>query len=462
MARPAGPRSTHNLFCGPSSSWHRAVDRFIIFSHMKPLAGRLGLKLGLVTVALALASGCMFRQLKKEVTRLDTQCYLVGELPPGQEAGTNYAVVFQPDARGVRIVDVAVIPATTRIVAFSLPWATNYFFAAFRDTDGDQRYTAGEPVWVHGQPGPVVFDAQRRSGSIPIRYSTTLAARPEMLAGLRTARGDHRWTELQRNGQMAIALGEVTTMADARFSAENGSKGLWEPASSLNEQGLGIYFLEPYDPKRIPVLFVHGAGGTPLDWKSFAEQFDRKRYQLWFYSYPSGLRLENCAALLERGVEKLHAQYQFERLHVVAHSMGGLVSRRFLIRSALDQQRPWVRKFVTIASPWKGHEAAALGVKYAPATVPSWIDMQLGSDFTRDLFARSLTPRVTHALAFTYGGNKSMFLPESNDGTVSVDSQLRAEAQAGAARLRGFNESHVSVLHSTEVIRWVESALREP
>lgn len=409
----------------------------------------------------ALASGCMFRNLKKEVARLDTRCYVGGELlsPPG--AGTNYAVVFQTTAGSARIVDVAVISAQSRVVAFSLPWATNYGFTAFCDINGNQRYEHGEPVWVHGEPSPLLFDAERRTGLIPIRYSTTLNVPSELLESLRAARGDHRLSQLQKHEQMNIALGEITTMADALFSAENGSRGLWAPASSLNEQGVGIYFLERYDPNRIPVLFVHGAGGTPLDWSSFAEKFDRKKYQLWFYSYPSGLRLEHCAAMLDTGVGQLQEHYGFERLHVVAHSMGGLVSRRFLILNVLDQRKSWVQKFVTISSPWSGHEAAALGVKYAPAVIPSWIDMQLGSEFTRQLFEQSLVPKVKHSLAFTYGGHESMGLPESNDGTVSVASQLRPEAQAGAARLHGFNESHVSVLHSDVTIRWVEAALSE-
>jgi pimeloyl-ACP methyl ester carboxylesterase len=411
--------------------------------------------------ALVLVSGCAFRELKRQVARLDTQCYITGELSAAPGTGTNYAIILQPTP-GAGVVDVAVIPPGSWLVAFSLPWATNYFFAAFCDTNGDQRYGDGEPVWMHGAPGPVGFDSQRRSGRIPIRYSTTLNATLELLAGLRAARGDHRLIELQRGGRMAIALGEITTMADTRFSPENGSKGLWEPASSLNEQGIGIYFLERYDPARIPVLFVHGAGGTPRDWSSFAEKFDRKQHQLWFYSYPSGLRLDDCALMLEKGVEKLQAQLGFERLHVVAHSMGGLVSRRFLISNVLDLHQPWVRKFVTISTPWRGHEAAGLGVKHAPATVPSWIDMQTDSDFTRRLFARSLAPQVQHSLAFTYGGKRSLILPESNDGTVSVDSQLKAETQSAATRLHGFNESHVSVLHSPEVIRWVEAAVSEP
>ncbi|MCG3149096.1 MAG: hypothetical protein PCFJNLEI_02555 [Verrucomicrobiae bacterium] len=414
---------------------------------------------GICLVVLALISGCAFRQLKQEVARLDTQCYIVGELDsPLPGAMTNYAVVFQNTPTETRIVDVAVISRENRTVGFSVPGATNYFFGAFADANGNQRYDDGEPVWVT----PVTFDSQRRTGRIPIRYDTKLNLAPAVLAGLRAARGSHRLEELQRHGQLAIALGEVTTMSDQRFSPENGSRGLWEPASSLNEQGVGIYFLERYDPRRIPVLFVHGAGGTPRDWSGFAEKFDRKNFQLWFYSYPSGLRVADCAGVLEKGVEQLRSQFGFERLHVVAHSMGGLVSRQFLLNHVRRHQRPYVRQLVTLATPWRGHEAAALGVQHAPATVPSWIDMQTDSEFTRQLFARSLSPQVRHYLAFTYGGKESPFLPESNDGTVSVASQLKPEAQADAAGMRGFNESHDAILHSAAAIRWVEEVLRAP
>ncbi|MEI6085275.1 MAG: alpha/beta fold hydrolase [Verrucomicrobiota bacterium] len=411
---------------------------------------------------LVLLSGCMFVQLKKEVVTLNTQCYITGVLAAPPATGTNFAVVFQPSPAGARIVDVAVIAAQNQMVSFSLPWATNYFLAAFCDINGNQRYEDGEPVWFHGAPSPVSFNPDRRSGQLPIQYSTTVNVPAQLLADLRLARGDHRLSKLQHHEQIHIALGEVTTMADPRFTTDAGSRGLWEPASSLTEQGVGIYFLEKYDPKRIPVLFVHGAGGTPLDWSSFAEKFDRKKYQLWFYSYPSGLRLADCALLLDRGVERLQAEYGFTQLHVVAHSMGGLVSRRFLLTNVLDHHRPWVRKYVTISTPWRGAEAAALGVKHAPATVPSWIDMQIDSAYTRQLYAHSLTPQVTYHLAFTYGGSKRMFLPESNDGTVSVDSQMKIEAQTEAVAMRGFNETHEGVLHTDATIHWVEDVLGKP
>ena len=36
--------------------------------------------------------------------------------------------------------------------------------------------------------------------------------------------------------------------------------------SAHYEKKTGLYFLQPYDPDRIPVVFVHGLISTPFDW----------------------------------------------------------------------------------------------------------------------------------------------------------------------------------------------------
>ena len=56
----------------------------------------------------------------------------------------------------------------------------------------------------------------------------------------------------------------------------------------------GIYMLEPYDPKKIPVMCVHGLWSNPLTWSEFTNEFYgepwiRNNYQLWVYLYPTGL-----------------------------------------------------------------------------------------------------------------------------------------------------------------------------
>ena len=55
----------------------------------------------------------------------------------------------------------------------------------------------------------------------------------------------------------------------------------------------GLYFLQPYDPDRIPVVFVHGLISTPFDWVQTinglqADPEIRKHYQFWIFAYPTG------------------------------------------------------------------------------------------------------------------------------------------------------------------------------
>src|SRR5262249_54448351 len=52
----------------------------------------------------------------------------------------------------------------------------------------------------------------------------------------------------------------------------------------------GLYFLEPYDPSRIPVVFVHGLMSSPFTWVKTINGLQqdpeiRKRYQPWVFGY---------------------------------------------------------------------------------------------------------------------------------------------------------------------------------
>jgi triacylglycerol esterase/lipase EstA (alpha/beta hydrolase family) len=234
---------------------------------------------------------------------------------------------------------------------------------------------------------------------------------------------------------------------------------MWQPATALNRYGLGIWFVEPYDPSRIPVLLVHGMGGTAANWEPLAARLDAKRFQVWVYAYPSGLRIGEAAKALEVAVHLLHERYAFSRLDVVGHSMGGLVARQFMVEAAERDHAGWLRNFVTLSTPWGGHEAASLGVEYAPATVPAWRDLQTGSDFTRDLMSKPLPGNVRHSLGFTFKGGNNPVLPASNDHTVSVASELMPAAQLGAAVMRGFDQTHGGILDDAEAAKWVEACL---
>src|SRR5262244_2795015 len=93
------------------------------------------------------------------------------------------------------------------------------------------------------------------------------------------------------------------------------------------------------------------------------------------YYYPSGGSLSLCAEHLSQTMDKLRLQYGMQRFVVVAHSMGGLIARAFILRSLEAAPQSAIPLFVTLATPWSGHKSAESGVRYAPAVVRSWYDM---------------------------------------------------------------------------------------
>jgi pimeloyl-ACP methyl ester carboxylesterase len=328
--------------------------------------------------------------------------------------------------------------------AFSVESPLNQHLAAFADSNRDGKWQQGEAVWMH--EGALDFGNESRHARVRGRLSTANSLPPELEQAGKEALAGRTVDEVIRHRGIRFSTGEVADLDDPRFTATRGEDGLWTPATLAIQSGFGIYFLERYDPSRTPVLFVHGAAGSPQDWRTAMEKIDRRRYQPWFYFYPSGGRLETAATALNQGVELLHDRYGFQRLDVVAHSMGGLVSRRFVVKNVIEDGHGYIRNFITFSTPWDGHEAAAMGVKWAPTVVPSWYDMKQGSDYLDRLFERRLKGKVDYHLFYSHHAKRSPIMPAENDGTVSVPSQLRAEAKADAVSVQGYDEDHVSIL----------------
>lgn len=107
----------------------------------------------------------------------------------------------------------------------------------------------------------------------------------------------------------------------------------------------GLYQFQPYDPKKIPVVFVHGLLSRPEAWVQacntlLGDPEIRARYQFWFLLYPTGLPVWSSAALLRSELDRYHHElerdYRTPNLHrivLVGHSMGGLISSLSIRRS---------------------------------------------------------------------------------------------------------------------------------
>ena len=101
--------------------------------------------------------------------------------------------------------------------------------------------------------------------------------------------------------------------------------------------------VQPYDPKKIPVVFVHGLQATPVTWAPmvnalWADPVLRRNYQVWVFNYPSGFPIPYSAMLLRRQLEALNKAFPNHRpIVLVGHSMGGILSRLMISDSHGDK-----------------------------------------------------------------------------------------------------------------------------
>ena len=232
------------------------------------------------------------------------------------------------------------------------------------------------------------------------------------------------------------------------------------PYDFLLEHGIGIYFVKPYDEKKVPVLLVYGISGSAQDWRGVIAALDQSRYQPWLFYYPSGLRLTTG----QRAMARRHAcypqkRYGFDQLIAVAYSMGGLVARGGIQRAVDAAGTNFIPEFVSVSTPWAGHEAAKMGVKYMNYPVPAWLDMVPDSDYLGRIFKSPLPAGTRHDLIFSYKSAGGIGLPDDNDGVVGVASELSEDAQSHAASVYGFNFNHDEILQSPLFIHHLEKNL---
>ncbi len=91
--------------------------------------------------------------------------------------------------------------------------------------------------------------------------------------------------------------------------------------------------LQPYDPKKIPILCIHGLGDSQATWAPLIETLRsdptiRQNYQIWFYNYPTGYPYPLMAAALRKQLDAINAYHAgHKKIVVIGHSMGGMIAR---------------------------------------------------------------------------------------------------------------------------------------
>lgn len=157
------------------------------------------------------------------------------------------------------------------------------------------------------------------------------------------------WKFSKRWLQDEIRIGNTTQTLAADWTAPNAF--YWEMCDldDLKIQNVilpgrfseetGLYFLQPYDPDKIPLVFVHGLVSSPDAFKTMINDLAphpwfREHYQVWLFNYPTGnpwiyssmnfrrSMHEACAYARTKGGDR-----NLNRMVIVSHSMGGMVTR---------------------------------------------------------------------------------------------------------------------------------------
>ncbi len=154
-----------------------------------------------------------------------------------------------------------------------------------------------------------------------------------------------------------------------------------------------LYFMEPYDPHKIPVVLVHGLLSHPRMWRDVINELTAdpaisSRYQFWVFYYPtswpivySAMRLREDLAAADRAVGRQN------HIVLIGHSMGGLLARMQAVspgdalvrmqippdhrakfdrlpkdhlakKTMLFEANPAVQRIIFIATPHRGSKVA--------------------------------------------------------------------------------------------------------
>jgi pimeloyl-ACP methyl ester carboxylesterase len=392
-------------------------------------------------------------RLRQSVKQHNASGVIAVKVTNPSTTATNYALALSKSRAGSNEMIGFQIVGPDGVALFLLQLGHTYSVAAFSDLNGNGTYDGGEPAQIIRNIRPTPFaEATNRAPVLTL----TLTASNILPRGQKIVLP----RENPKLGEaLPVSIGKIANLDDPKFSVEVGEMSMWQPFKFIEQEGFGLYFLEPYSPTKIPVLFVYGIGGSPQDWRTILEKMDRKKFQLWFYQYPTGFHLDKSANALANSLILLKQRYGFERMDVVAHSMGGLVARGAIQRAASLAKTNFVAHFISISTPWGGHELAQRGVKYMNYPVPSWQDMVPGSPYQKEILSKPLPAGTRYDLIFSYKSSSGFGLPDENDGVVSVQSQLLPQVQQEAASVFGLREDHKEILNSPVTLQHIEKIL---
>ena len=326
----------------------------------------------------------------------------------------------------------------------------SYLLLVLEDTNTDNIYSENEIIAQHH----IVLNAQtypdKVVGNIDIQLPQVITPLGKKLAVPVSVEHD-----TQRS--LFFPKGTIRSLDDPIFSERIATLGMYDPAAFLENAPMMFYALEEDTPYKIPVIFVHGIGGSAKEFQIIVDKLDRERYKPWFFYYPSGSDLEQLARLFYKiYLSGKVVQFGPAKPAIVAHSMGGLVVREAFNLYQGTAQENEIKQFISMASPFGGLSSAQAGVESAPLVLPAWRGLAAEGSFIRNLFRNALPAPTSHYLIYAYLDSGDRL---DSDGVVPVESQIPGSASGMISGKYGFKSGHAEILQNPAAVEEVLSLL---
>jgi pimeloyl-ACP methyl ester carboxylesterase len=114
-------------------------------------------------------------------------------------------------------------------------------------------------------------------------------------------------------------------------------------AKLLCYEPTGLSLVSPYTRGKIPVVFIHGLWSSPASWHRMIATLEDDpaiagKCQFWTFGYSTGDPIPYSAYLLRKDLDDLRPRLDpdrsdaaFDRMVIVGHSMGGLLTRMMVV-----------------------------------------------------------------------------------------------------------------------------------
>lgn len=401
------------------------------------------MKYWIVLVAIFVSGCSVIKQVKQKVVDVKQQVETIDQhgsvsgkvVNRSGRDGPILANLLKSEDGFIHWIDDYQVSANGTYRFFSIPGS--YTVGAFVDVNRDGEYQTSEPATYLGEK-------QNRPSLFKLRENKKVNL--QTLVVKNTVASDLSSGIVYDANKALKNIGRVVSLRDRRFSRDNAQLGMWQPLKFSKQVGGGLFLLNKYRRERIPVIFVHGINGTPLDWEASIKALDRDRFQPIVFHYASGLPLDVVSEFLLKAINKLQSQHRFPEFYIAAHSMGGLVTRSLVKKYQASGNPVRIGLVMTVNSPMNGLKSAQTGVNYFPIVVPAWRDVAYKSKFVRELHAWRWPQDIPYHLVFSY-------LPdEAGDGVVELDSQIPRSLQKEASAVYGFRGGHAGVLRDGEFV----------